>query len=41
MEAVTSGAALTPREAEVLALVREHRTNAEIAQQLYVSVRTV
>jgi predicted ATPase len=32
---------LTPREAEVLGLVREHLTNVEIAERLYVSVRTV
>ena len=29
------------REAEVLALVQEHRTNAEIASALFISVRTV
>ncbi|WP_205752848.1 ATP-binding protein [Cryptosporangium phraense] len=32
---------LTAREAEVLALLRDRLTNAEIAGQLYVSVRTV
>ncbi|SDU66143.1 Predicted ATPase [Jiangella alkaliphila] len=33
--------AISAREAEILALVGEHRTNAEIAAQLYISVRTV
>ena len=32
---------LTPREAEVLAAVARNRTNAEIAAELYISVRTV
>jgi DNA-binding CsgD family transcriptional regulator len=34
-------AGLTARESEVLALLREGRGNAEIAQQLYVSAKTV
>src|SRR2546423_10523257 len=32
---------ISPREAEVLAAVGEHRTNAEIAGALHISVRTV
>jgi predicted ATPase/DNA-binding CsgD family transcriptional regulator len=32
---------ISPREAEVLALVGEHRSNAEIGAQLFISVRTV
>ncbi|MEV0132555.1 LuxR C-terminal-related transcriptional regulator [Dactylosporangium sp. NPDC050688] len=32
---------ISPREAEVLAALREHLSNAQIAQQLQVSVRTV
>ncbi|WP_395695631.1 ATP-binding protein [Nocardioides sp.] len=35
------GAAVSAREAEVLAAVADHRTNAEIAEQLFISVRTV
>ena len=34
-------AAVSPREAEVLAAVAEHLTNAEIAERLFISVRTV
>jgi two-component system response regulator NreC len=33
--------ALSPREAEVLSLIAAGHTNAEIAQQLYLSVRTI
>ena len=36
-----NAAGLTPRETEVLALIAEGRRNAEIAQQLYLSRRTV
>jgi DNA-binding CsgD family transcriptional regulator len=32
---------LTPREAEVLDLLRSGRSNAEIAQTLHVSIETV
>ena len=35
------GAAVSEREAEVLALVGEHLTNQEIARRLVISVRTV
>ena len=34
-------AGVSEREAEVLALVREHLTNQQIAARLYLSVRTV
>ena len=34
-------AVLTPREAEILALVAEGRTNGEIGKQLYISTKTV
>src|SRR5690606_10499048 len=35
------GADVTAREAEVLTLLREHLTNPEIAERLYISQRTV
>jgi predicted ATPase/DNA-binding CsgD family transcriptional regulator len=35
------GSAVTTREAEVLALLAQHLTNAQIADALYISVRTV
>src|SRR6058998_272362 len=35
------GPAITPREAEILRAVQQHLSNAEIAEQLYVSERTV
>jgi predicted ATPase/DNA-binding CsgD family transcriptional regulator len=34
-------AGISPREAEILTLVGEHRSNAEIGAQLFISVRTV
>jgi len=37
----TADAGVTQREAEVLAAVGEHLTNAEIAARLVVSIRTV
>lgn len=40
-EAPTQPAALSPRETEVLGLIADGHTNAEIAQRLYLSVRTV
>nr|WP_228499619.1 LuxR C-terminal-related transcriptional regulator [Nocardioides agariphilus] len=38
---VSDGAAVSAREAEVLAAVAEHLNNAEIAGRLFISVRTV
>jgi DNA-binding NarL/FixJ family response regulator len=37
----TGADALTPREREILALVADGETDADIAEQLYISVRTV
>ena len=37
----TGGVALTPREAEILALVAEGRSNGEIGRQLFISAKTV
>src|ERR1700730_18429376 len=37
----TTMAGVSAREAEVLTLVGEHRSNAEIGAQLFISVRTV
>jgi len=34
-------ATLTPREAEILALVAEGRSNGEIGRQLFISTKTV
>jgi DNA-binding CsgD family transcriptional regulator len=38
---MVSGVGVSAREAEVLAAVGEHLTNAEIAARLFISVRTV
>ena len=37
----TPGKLLSPRERELVTLVAQGRTNAEIAAELYISVRTV
>ena len=39
--AAAETAVLTPREAEILALVAEGRTNGEIGKQLFISTKTV
>jgi predicted ATPase/DNA-binding CsgD family transcriptional regulator len=41
MSRQTATAGISAREAEILTLVGEHRSNAEIGAQLYISVRTV
>src|SRR5262249_19238860 len=41
MSRQTATAGISAREAELLALVGEHRSNAEIGAQLFISVRTV
>ncbi|HKA83043.1 MAG TPA: LuxR C-terminal-related transcriptional regulator, partial [Acidimicrobiales bacterium] len=41
MSTPTATAGISAREAEILSLVAEHRSNAEIGAQLFISVRTV
>ncbi len=41
MSTQTATAGISAREAEILTLVGEHRSNAEIGAQLFISVRTV
>ena len=41
MSRQTATAGISAREAEVLTLVGEHRSNAEIGARLFISVRTV
>src|SRR5215813_8073160 len=41
MSRQTATAGISAREAEILTLVGEHRSNAEIGAQLFISVRTV
>ena len=41
MSRQTATRGISAREAEILTLVGEHRSNAEIGAQLFISVRTV
>lgn len=41
MSKQSAAAGISAREAEILALIGEHRSNAEIGAQLFISVRTV
>src|SRR5687768_18480895 len=41
MEPVGAQAGISAREAEVLSMLGEHRSNAEIGARLFISVRTV